>query len=53
LFVVPIIYILFHSNCGLLGENRIGWHFGKRAEVVGVLILILIGMRIVLTRVLV
>ena len=44
---------LILSIIGLLGGRRIGQRFGKQAEIVGGLILIFIGLRIVITHILI
>jgi len=44
---------LILSIIGLLGGRRIGQRFGKQAEIVGGLVLIFIGLRIVITHILI
>ena len=44
---------LILSIIGLLGGRRIGQRFGKQAESVGGLVLIFIGLRIVITHILI
>ncbi|MCD6577683.1 MAG: manganese efflux pump [Anaerolineaceae bacterium] len=44
---------LILSIIGLLGGRRIGQQFGKKAEIIGGLVLIVIGLRIVITHTLI
>lgn len=48
-FLIGIVSLIL-SIIGLLGGRRIGQRFGKRAEIVGGLVLIFIGLRIVITH---